>query len=341
MKTDSAIPDDRTIAAVARKLKVYSAYKGRQTQTPIDQDQALDADMATVETWADDADGDGVTWAANRRAAADRDEKTAERWRAAVAEDERQAALEREQRRRVTPAQIQEELNRRIDEHAAAIAALAETKEPGYRGKLSEVRRESLRAKEFLGENLERSLEDTAQRTAAARQQRKQVAEKFEQRAAAAREWKEQYGRRPDRYPDGQREDVRAALQRIGQVARTKIDELALLGSAAGPCCRRLTQVVTWTETSADCIDAADRTGQKRAEVKAGLEDARGAFAEVDAFESQMEREANEHFAAFRTWTQVNTERARRWIHSDSPKHRKWAEAWLGTQGTGHAKGSA
>ncbi len=339
--SDTALPDDRAIVAAARRLKAYSAYKGRQTQSELDPDQSLDADLATVETWAADADDDGIAWAEQRRTAADRDERTAARWRAAVADDQRQAAEEAEQRRRVSPAQIREELNRRIDEHAAAVAALAETKEPGFRGKLSQVRRESLQAKEFLNENLEQSLEDTAQRAAAARQQRKEVAARFEQRAEAGRAWRAQYGQRPDLYAQGQRDDVRAALDRIAALARTRIDELTLLGSVAGPCCRRLAEVVTWSESSAGQIDAAAPGGKSRGEIGRGVEQARAAFAELDAFEAQMERESNELFAAFRTWTQTNTERARRWIHSDSPKHRKWAEAWLGTRGTGHAKGSA
>ena len=335
--TTEPIPSDRAVQAALRKLKAYSAYKGRQTQSPIDRNQALDSDLGAVETWAQDSADDGKAWYQARSAAAEQDELQARRWREAVERDEKQAAQEEALRRQMPPDKLKEELKRQIDEHAAGVAALAEAKEPGFRGKLSQVRKDSLRAKKYIDEDLEKSLEDTARRTAAERQQRKEVAQKFEARAKASREWRARHYQKPEAYPQGQREDVRAALGRISEVAGARADELTPLGAEAAPYRERLARVQSWAAEADKRVDTPPPARAAKAETLPGVAETRSTFADLDAFGAGLERESNEHFATFRNWTQANTERARAWINSDSAKHREWAEAWLGRKGAGQS----
>lgn len=325
------IPNDRAVQNALRKLKAYSAYKGRQSQMSADRSAGVDRHLATVEIWARDASDDGQVWAQRRRAIADQDEKLAQRWRQAVERDEAEAAREAEERQRVSMDQVKDELKRQIDEHAAAIGALAEAKEPGFRGKLSKVRSESARAKKFLDENLVSAMDDAAKRTAAERRQRKEVAQLMEQRAQVGRDWRGEYEQQPSKFPAGQRDDAREALQRIGDFAADRAEELAVLGGQGAPLRERLGLVRAWASESGNAVDQTEPAlPRAKGDVLAGVETARNTFAELDALGAKLEREANENFAIFRRWTAENTARAKKWIHSDSVKHREWAEAWLG-----------
>ncbi len=91
-----------------------------------------------------------------------------------------------------------------------------------------------------------------------------------------------------------------------------------------------LKQARAW---ASDLKPRVDKRGAAMAESKAiaaaGAADARAVMNGIEAYQKSLEQAANADMEQFRRWTDRNNALARRWIKSDSPKHRKWAEAWL------------
>lgn len=331
---DKPIPDDRAMLQALQQLKSYTGYKARQTQKPVGQPSPIESDLKTIETWADDAADDGTAWSRNKEAEANQQISEGDKWRERVRQDEQQAAIEAEQRSQLDVNKLKEELKTRLDEHAEAYKALAEAGDPDFKKKLPQIRQETEEAKQFIDQNLEKSLEDSAKRSAERRLKRKQIADQAGQKADEGRKWKAEYGGQPEKLPGGQRADVKAALDRIQQVAAQQAEELQAFGAKAAPHVTGMKKVQDWAARLKPQVDSqGPALKAAKASGKTGVAEARAAFTNVENFQNTLEGEASENVEAFARWSDQNTRWAKEWLSNPpSPKHRQWAEAWMKTQ---------
>jgi hypothetical protein len=331
---DKPIPDDRAMMQALQQLKSYTGYKARQTQKPVGEPSPIENDLTTIETWADDAADDGTAWGDNKEAESNRQINEGDKWNERVRQDEQQAAAEADQRSKLDVKQLKEELKTKLDEHAEAYKALAEAGDPDFKKKLPLVKRETEEAKQFIDQNLEKSLEDNAKRNAERRLKRKQIAERAGKKADEGRKWKAEYGGQPEKLPAGQRADVKAALDRIQQVAAQQAEELQAFGAKAAPHVASMKKVQDWAAKLKPQVDSqgADLKTAK-ASGKSGVAEARTAFTDVENFQNTLEGEASDNVESFSRWSDQNTSWAKEWLNNPpSPKHRQWAEAWMKTQ---------
>ncbi len=331
---DQPIPDDRAIMQALQQLKSYTAYKARQTQKPVGEPSPIESDLRTVEIWAEDAADDGTAWGRHKEAESDQQISEGDRWRERVRQDEQQAAIEQQQRSQLDVKQLKEELKRKLDEHAEAYKALAEAGDPDFKKKLPLIRQQTDEAKLFIDQNLEKSLEDSARRSAERRLRRKQVADQAGRKADEGRRWKADYGGQPEKLPAGQRADVKAALDRIQQVAATQAEELQAFGTKAQPHVASMKKVQDWAAKLKPQVDSqGPALKAAKASGKSGVAEARTAFANVENFQNTLEGEASDNLELFARWSDQNTRWAKEWLSNPpSPKHRQWAEAWMKTQ---------
>lgn len=331
---DQPIPDDRAIMQALQQLKAYTGYKARQTQKPVGEPSPIENDLKTIETWADDAANDGAAWGHNREAQANQQIREGDRWGERVRQDEQEAALEAQQRSRLDVKQLKEKLKAKLDEHAEAYKALAEAGDPDFKKKLPLNKQQTEEAKRFIDQNLEKSLEDSARRSAERRLKRKQLADQWGRKADEGRKWKAEYGGQPEKLPAGQRADVKAALERIGSVAAQQAEELQAFGARAAPHVAGMKKVQDWATKLKPQVDSqGPALKAAKASGKAGVAEARTAFTNVENFQNTLEGEASDNIETFARWSDQNTRWAREWQSTPpSPRHRQWAEAWMKTQ---------
>ncbi len=333
---DKPLPDDRAMLAVLEKLKAYNNYKARQSQQPVagPQQQPVDNDLKLVETWAADAADDGQAWGQHKQQESDQKVREGDAWQRQLEQDDKEAAAEADFRSKLDTAKVKDEIKGKIDEHVKAIKGLAEGGEPGFKGKLVKTRQEAADAKKYLDENLEKSLENAAKRNAQQRENRKAIGEAMKKRGDEGKSWKEKYGNQPDKFPEGQRADVQAALDRIASTASGLAAELQPFGAKAAPHVQSLNKVQQWATTLKPQV-AAQGPALKSAKAggKAGAAEARTTFARVEQFQSTLESEGSENLDLFRRWTDRNNKTAKLLAASNNPKHQQWAADWMKTQG--------
>lgn len=324
------IPDNRTIKVVIKKLHAYNAYKSRQLQTAQESPPPVEDALLTIETWAADEKDSGSDWATRRELEANRDAKETEFWRDQVRKDDEQSEEDAEFRANLDMDKVKQELKDKIDNYESTLQEQAKDGQPWAKKMAAKSRQENNEAREFLDKGLENAMNMTAEKTAAQRRKRKLIAEKMEARGESAATWKTEYTDQPAKWPAGQRDDVKSGLDTIDLWAKQRIDDLEGLGPIADRHVATLKQAQTWT---ADLKSRVDRQGAALAESKtiaeAGAADARAVMNGIEAYQKTLEREAGQSMEQFRRWTDRNNDLARRWIKSDSPKHRQWAEAWL------------
>jgi hypothetical protein len=332
---DKPLPDDRAMLGVLEKLKSYNNYKARQSQQPVagPARQPIDGDLKTVETWAADAADDGQAWGQNKQQESDAKVREGDAWDQQLQRDDKEAAAEADFRDKLDPGKIKEELKGKLDDHVAAIKGLADGGEPGFKGKLVKTKQEAAEAKKYLDDNLEKSIEDAAKRNAQQREDRKAIGEAMKKRGEEGKAWKSEYGNQPDKFPEGQRTDVEAALDRIASTAAGLAGELQPFGARAAPHVQSLNKVQQWATDLKPRV-AAQGPALKTAKAggQAGAADARATFARVESFQSSLESEGGENLDLFRRWTDQNNRLAKTLSTSNNPKHQKWAADWMKTQ---------
>ena len=324
------IPDNRTVKTVIKRLHTYNAYKSRQLQTAEESPPPVEDALLTVETWTADEEDSGVEWASRRQIEANRDARETEFWRDQVRSDEEQAEQEAEVRANLDMDKIKKDLKDQIDNYESTLRQQAKDGQPWAKKMLTKSRQENKEAREFIDQGLDKAMNMTSGKAAAQRRKRKLIAEKMDACGEAAAKWKSDYADQPAKWPDGQRDDVKSGLDTVDLWATQRIGDLGELGSGAARHIELLKQAGAW---ATDLKPRVDKRGAAMAESKAiataGAADARAVMNGVEAYQNSLERTANEDMEQFRRWTDRNNALARRWIKSDSPKHRQWAEAWL------------
>jgi hypothetical protein len=331
---DAPPPNDRAVMAAMQKLKAYSGYKARQSQTPTSGGpSASDNDLQTVETWANDPADSGAAWGERKQQDSSQKVRESEAWKEQVRHDDQEAAAENDFRSKLDVKAAKGELKKKLDDHLAGLQTLADGGEPGYKGKLAATRKETADAKKFIDENFEKSLDGAAQRSAEQRQERKAVAQAMEQRGEEGKQWQAEYGDQPGKFPTGQRADVQAALDRINAAAGEMAAEIQPFGASAAAHVERLQKVQAWVAKLKPQIDSQGAALKAAKALGAsGVTETRSTFAGVEAFQAGLEGEASDNLELFRRWTDENNRLAKQWANSPSEKHRQWAQDWMNMQ---------
>jgi hypothetical protein len=331
---EASLPNDRAVLAAMQKLKAYSGYKARQSQTPpAGGPSASDSDLQIVETWSQDATDTGADWGERKQQDSKQKVRESEAWKEQVRRDDQEAAAENEFRSKLDVKAAKDELKKKLDDHVSGLQVLADGGEPGFKGKLASAKKETADAKKFVDENFEKSLDNAAKRGAEQRQERKAIASAMEQRGEEGKKWQAEYGDQPGKFPGGQRADVLAALDRISATAGDMAAQIQPFGASAAPHVERLQKVQAWTaklkpqvESQGAALKAAKALGAS------GVTEARSTFAAVEAFQAGLEGEASDNLELFRRWTDDNNRLAKQWANSSSEKHRQWAQDWMSMQ---------
>jgi hypothetical protein len=331
---DTPPTNDRAVLASMQKLKAYSGYKARQSQTPpAGGPSASDNDLQTVETWANDPNDSGAAWGEHKQQDSNQKVRESEAWKEQVRRDDQDAAAENDFRSKLDVKAAKEELKKKLDDHVAGLQALADGGEPGFKGKLTATKKETADAKKFLDENFEKSLDNAAKRGAEQRQERKAVAQAMEKRGEEGKKWQADYGDQPGKFPAGQRADVQAALDRISAAAGEMAAEIQPFGATAAPHVERLQKVQAWVAKLKPQVDSqGPALKAAKALGASGAAEARSTFAGVEAFQAGLEGEASDNLELFRRWTDENNRLAKQWANSPSEKHRQWAQNWMNVQ---------
>ncbi len=325
--------DERSVQAMLQKLKAYTTYKAQQLQTAGGGGSTIENDLLTIETWANDVADDGKAWGQQKQAESDAKLRDAEMWRSRVQADKAQAAKDAELRNALDMNKLKADAKKQLLDHQEAIKQLAEAGQPGFKGKLVEVKAEVAAAQEFLDKDFEKALDVVAQKQAAQRKKNELISKKMDERAADAKKWKQEYGAEPGKFPDGQRADVQAAVGRIEQWAAGKISELEPYAAKAANVIESLKQDQSWAATlKSQTAQGGPAAKGAKASAKAGVQHVRLSVSQAESFQAGLEGEANENMALYQQWTDRNNKTAQKWAASNSPKHREWAQAWQKTQ---------
>ncbi len=333
---NTPVPDDRAMLAALEKLKAYSSYKAKQVQSAGGGPSPVEDALRTIETWADDPDDEGKAWGQNKRLEADQKIQGADKWRDQVRKDDQDAAKEADFRSKLDMPKVKDALKQQLDDYQGAIKQKADAGEPGFKGKLAEVKTQNADAKGFIDRDMEKAMDLTARKNAEQRQQHKLIAALMEKRGAEGKQWKAEYGDQPAKFGAGQRADVQSALDVVNQWAAGKSAELEPFGPKVAVYLDSLKKVQNWSSGLKPQVNAQGRALMNaKASGKAGVADTRATMSHVEAFQMSLEGDANRNTDAFRAWTNRNNELAKQWINSDSPKHRQWAQDWMNTQKPG------
>lgn len=331
---DPTPPNDRAMLGALQKLKAYSGQKARQSQAPPSTDTgAADSDLQTVETWAKDTTDSGAAWGERKQQESNQKVRESEAWKEQVRRDDAEAAAEADFRSKLDVKAVKDELKKKLDDHVKGLQVLADGGEPGFKGKLAATQKETAEAKKYIDENLEKSLDASAKRSAEQRQQRKLIAGDMEKRGEEGKKWQAEYGGQPGKFPAGQQAEVEASLDRLSETAGRMIGEIEPFGTGAAPHVASLKKVQAWAAQLKPQVTAQGPALKAAKSLGAGgAADARVAFSKAEAFSAAMEGEASDNLETFRRWSDENTRLAKKWIKSNSPKHRQWAQDWMNMQ---------
>jgi len=334
MATTSAIPDERTIQPVLKKLKAYNAYKAKQMQAAGEGPPPAQEGLQTVETWANDAEDTGEAWAEQRGQEAQERIAEAEHWKRQVRRDEELAAREAELRAQMDMQQVKAELTKQLEDYQNAVRQQAKDGQAWAKRQSVQVMQETKEAREFVeGGGLEKAMDLSAQKGAEQRRKRRLIAEKMEQRAAGARQWQSEYADQPGKWPAGQRQDVVKALDAVSQWAQQKSADLETLGGSAAPHVAALRKVQDWCGGLKSQVNAQGAAlGRAKQDAVRGVAETQVMLTNIEAYENSLESEANENLEQFRRWTDRNNALAKEWVKSENPKLKQWAEEWMKTQ---------
>jgi len=323
--------DDNQVLQALEKMKAYAAMKGRQSQAPRDQGNPVEADLQTIETWGKDTNDSGAAWGQRKQAESQENIKHADKWQAVVKKDQQDAAADSDFRSKLDLKKIKGEIQEKLSKYVKALQALGQAGEPGFEQKAAASASEAKAAQKYMDENLEKSLKQTAEKAAAARERNQRVAAQAEDKANASRKWQQDYGNRPEKMGAGQRADVESALDRVGEAAQQLASELEAFDGKSAPSVAQLRKVQEWAKRLKPKVSTA--TGPAAANVKAdavaGAGEARAAFKAGAEAQHGIEGEANKNVDLFQRWVAQNNRRAREWINSTSEPHKKWAAAWM------------
>lgn len=323
--------DDNQVLQALEKMKAYAAMKGRQSQAPRDQGNPVESDLQTIETWGKDTSDSGAAWGQRKQAESQENIKQSEKWQAVVKKDQQDAAADEQFRSKLDLKKIKGEIQEQLSKYVKALQSLGQAGEPGFEQKAAASASEAKAAQKYVDENLEKSLKQTAEKAAGARQRNQRVAAQAEDKANASRQWQQEYGNRPEKLGAGQRADVESALDRVGDAAQQFASELEAFNGKAAPTVAQLRKVQDWAKRLKPKVSTA--TGPAGASVKAdavaGAGEARTAFKSAAEYQNNVEGEANKSIDLFQRWVAENNRRAREWINSTSEPHKKWAAAWM------------
>ena len=330
---DKPLPDDRAVLAALGRLKAYNAYKANQLQTAGGGANPAEQALNTIETWADDATDSGAAWGRKKQVDSAQKIQESEKWQEQVRKDDQQAAQEAEARSKLDMKQLKAELKKKLDDYKGAIKQQGDAGQPAFKAKLPEVTTQTAEAKKFVDQDLEKAMDLAAKKGAEQRQKRKLIAAQADKQAQDGKKWKAEYGDQPAKFGAGQRADVQAALDQINESAGQKIGELQPFAARAAALIESLKEVQSWSATLKPQV-AAQGPALKAAKAsgESGVANARSVLSHTEAFQAGLESRANTDAEIFRQWSDDNTRLAKEWIHSSSPKHKQWAEAWLRNQ---------
>ncbi|MFO0839825.1 MAG: hypothetical protein U1D55_15040 [Phycisphaerae bacterium] len=324
--------DERAVQAMLQKLKAYTSYKTHQMQSA-GAAMNLDTDLQTIDIWSDDLDDSGKAWGQQRQADADQKLADAQQARAQVKADQEQAAKDAEFRNKLDMNQVKADLKKQLADHQEIMKQLADANQPGFKGKLVEVKSEVAEANEFIDKDLEKSMDLVAQKQAEQRKRRELISQKLDERALAAKQWKQEYATSPEKYPAGQQADVLKALENIEKWADAKANELQPYAARAASVIDSLKKDQAWAGGFKAQVSAQGPSLRAaKASAKPAVAHVRTSIAQAESFQGTIESEANEASEMYAKWTDRNNEMAKQWINSDNPKLREWAQEWIQTQ---------
>ncbi|MFN0137602.1 MAG: hypothetical protein ACKVS9_15975 [Phycisphaerae bacterium] len=326
--------EDAQVLQAIEKMKAYSAYKGRQMKSPQGGGPTADADLRTIEMWANDPNDSGAAWGEKKQAESRENAKQSEKWNDVVRKDKQQADADADFRSKLDLKKVKEEIKDSLAKYVKALQSLGQAGEPGFEAKGAAASNDAKSAEKYVDGNLEKTLKENAEKEAASRRRNQRVADEANAKNEESKKWQSEYGNNPDKMGAGQRADVERALDNVAQLAEQRVAEIEPFGPKAANAVAGLNKVQDWAKKLKPKV-ATKPPGAAavKNEAKAGVVDARAAFKSADQFQSGVETDANGSMDLFQRWTAQNNARAKEWINSSSAPHKAWAEAWMKSKG--------